>query len=491
MRRNQLFINLLSSIVSFSLSLIISFILTPYLINKVGKEAYSFYPLANNFISYTSLLTMSLNSMSSRFISVEFNKNNIDNAKSYYSTIFFSNIILSTILVVIALIFLLNINKILDIPDKFIFDVKLMFLLLFLSSICNIFSSVFGIGNIIKNRMEIVAIKDIFQNVFKGILFIYIFKIFGTSIICFGVVAFILSFFNLIAQYLINKKIFNEININLKYFDFNRLKELILSGIWNSINSLGVILITSVSLFFSNALIGVDATGDLSIVQVLPNFITTIISSIYGVLLPRVMFLYTSVDKNVILNSIVIKYQKVLSIIAIVPILLAIVFGEEFFRLWIPSEDSKYLQNLSIILLSPLIIHANMWILNSLNLMNNTIRIPSIILIIVGILNIVIIFTVNALIDIKLIHIVFISSVLNILYYMIFIPIYTANTVKIDLYSIYRYIIKSLFFCILFIIISLYIKKYIIINGWIDLFLWSCIFGTIYILILIIVYIKK
>ena len=63
MGNNRLTINLISNIISYSSTILISFVLTPYLINTLGKEAYSFYPLANNFVNFMGILTLALNSM--------------------------------------------------------------------------------------------------------------------------------------------------------------------------------------------------------------------------------------------------------------------------------------------------------------------------------------------------------------------------------------------------------------------------------------------
>ena len=96
----RLSINLIANIVSYSTSIIIAFLLTPYLIKVLGKEAYSFYPMANNFVQYMGIITTALNSMASRFITIEITKNNTEKANVYFSSVFYSNVLLSIILFV-------------------------------------------------------------------------------------------------------------------------------------------------------------------------------------------------------------------------------------------------------------------------------------------------------------------------------------------------------------------------------------------------------
>ena len=62
--------NLIFNSTSFAINFIMSFAFTPYLIRTVGKEAYSFFPLINNMIGYTSIITTAVGSMAGRFITM-------------------------------------------------------------------------------------------------------------------------------------------------------------------------------------------------------------------------------------------------------------------------------------------------------------------------------------------------------------------------------------------------------------------------------------
>lgn len=70
----RLAINIIANIIAFAVNFVISFFLTPYIVETVGKEAYGFVSLGNNFVNYASLITVALNSMASRFITIEIQK---------------------------------------------------------------------------------------------------------------------------------------------------------------------------------------------------------------------------------------------------------------------------------------------------------------------------------------------------------------------------------------------------------------------------------
>lgn len=64
-------INLIAQVIAFGINLGISFFLTPFIVEKIGVEANGFVSLANNFVEYAQLITISINSMAGRFITIK------------------------------------------------------------------------------------------------------------------------------------------------------------------------------------------------------------------------------------------------------------------------------------------------------------------------------------------------------------------------------------------------------------------------------------
>ena len=84
-KNKQLAINMSASFIAYIVSFGISFFLSPYIVKNVGVDAYGFVGLANNFVSYATILTVIINSMASRFITLELNKENLKKANKYFS----------------------------------------------------------------------------------------------------------------------------------------------------------------------------------------------------------------------------------------------------------------------------------------------------------------------------------------------------------------------------------------------------------------------
>ena len=125
MKNRQLIINMLASLFSFLVTIGINFILSPYIINTVGSEAYGFVGLANNFVSYGQLITLALNSMAGRFITIKIHQGDEESANRYFTSVIIANIFMAITLLFPSIGIILNLNKIINIPQNILLDVKI------------------------------------------------------------------------------------------------------------------------------------------------------------------------------------------------------------------------------------------------------------------------------------------------------------------------------------------------------------------------------
>lgn len=482
MGKKQLVINLFANIISFITSLGLAFGLTPYLISTLGKEAYGFYPMSNNFIGYLMIISIALNSMASRFITIEIVKNNLEKAKGYYSSVFFANLIMSVILSIPMILIIMYLDFILNIPNGLLENIRNLFILVFGSMLITVITSVFGVATFAKNRLDLRSSGEIFQGLLKLILYLFLFSSFETTIEFIGLVSLILSITNLLLQIYFTRKLLPGFNISYQRFSFTSVKELLSSGVWNSINSLGSLLLLGVSLLLANIYLGASAAGELSIVQILPTFITSIISMLFAVFMPRITHTFAVSDKIALLKEVKLS-QKVIGLFSTTPIVLVIIFGKEFFTLWVPSENAISLQILSTVTLIPLIIHGNMWSVYGLNIVLNRVKVPSLTLIILGLLNVIVCYIILEFYFTNLLVIPIVSGIINLVYYFGFIPLYASNNLKVSKLTFYHHIFKAVIFSLILVTIGYIIKPYFYINTWIEFFFYGGLIGIIGILL--------
>ena len=146
MAKKQLAINLAANVTAFAIQLGINFFLTPYLIRTVGKEAYSFFPLANSIIGYANIITIALNSMASRYITFKIQQNDVKGANVYFNSVLMGNTVIAVLLTIPSIFFVIFVNHLLNIPPAVLAEVQVLFGLIFAASLISIFASVYGVA---------------------------------------------------------------------------------------------------------------------------------------------------------------------------------------------------------------------------------------------------------------------------------------------------------------------------------------------------------
>lgn len=464
----RLTINLIANVISYSTTIIISFFLTPYLIAELGKEAYSFYPMANNFVQYMSIITVALNSMASRFITIEVTKGNLKKANVYFSSVFYSNIILSLVILIPMIFIVVFLDKIINIPFELIGSIKLLFSLVFLSMIVNVITSVFSVAVFAKNRIDLRSIGDIFQAVLKLILYLILFFCFTPSIIYVGLVALILSVTYFIIHSIYTMKLLPELKISIGYFDFESIKEILFSGVWNSVNQIGSSLMFSLAILYCNVFVNVSAAGEYSIIQTVPNFINGIITMLSSVFFPIITQTYANSSKENLIKEIH-KSQKIMGMITNIPIAIFIAIGFEFFSLWVPNENAKRLEILSFLTIIHLLIIGVTWTLSNLNTVINKVKIPALYMVFCGILNFILVYILTTYTSLGVYAIPLASCPILLIWAGFFIPIYPCLELKIKKNTFYPAIIKTLFSALIIFGFTYTLKRIIFIDSWMKL----------------------
>ena len=483
-------INLIANTVSYTTTLIISFILTPYLINTLGKEAYSFYPLANNFISYMSILMNALNTMASRFITVNLVKNEYDKANKYFSSVLFSNIIMSGILLIPMFLIVLFIDKILTVPFQLLAAVRSLFTFSFASMIVNIITSVFGVATFAKNRIDLRSFRELATSILRLALFYILFSYFTPSIVYVGIVAFIIASVNFIIQCWYTKILLPEITIGIRNFNWFYIKEVLAAGTWSSINSLGNILLTSSSLIMVNIFYGAEAGGEYSIIQTVPNFINGLISMLTGVFFPLITIAYAKNDKKKLLHEVNIS-QTIVGFFSTSVIGVFIGFSTYFFRLWVPGENAERLFVLSSLTILPHCIIGCVWAITNLNVAMNKIKVPALYLLGSGIINILLVLVLHRFFDCDMIMIPICSSIIQIIWVGIFLPMYASYQLSVPFITLLSPVFRGIICTGIAYFLSSLITMYANIENWMSFFGYGAITGGIVLSINFFVMLKK
>ena len=344
----QTTLNMISQVASFLVNMVIGFFLTPYIVEHVGPEANGFVQLSSQFISYATLITTAINSMAGRFIAISYFKSEQDNVLKYYSSVMIANIVLCLILSIPASILIAFLPKFINVSDGLVTDVRLLFGLMFSHFFIDLIFSVWVNSGYVLNRLDMVAMRKTEAALLKGLLSLVIYVIFVPHIWYVGLVYLLCTFYNAFRNYQIHRKLMPGVRASRKNFDIRKVGELLSSGIWNSISSLSTILMGGLDLLIVNLAITETAMGQVSIAKYIPIYISSLVVTMASVFAPKQTKMFAEGDFEGMKNTLTYS-SKITALIVCLPVTFMIVYGKQFFGLWVPTEDAELLWKLAIV----------------------------------------------------------------------------------------------------------------------------------------------
>ena len=344
----QLIINMSASFVAYGVSLFISFFLSPYIVETIGVEANGFVGLANNFVSYASIITIALNSLAGRFITISIRETDTEKANRYFTSVLFANSFIAAVLFLVGGVVVINLEKLIMIPAEITEDVRVLFIALFLNCIISVFGSVFSVAAFATNKLYLESIRNIEANLLRAGCIALGFLLFTPRVSYIGLGSLLSGVYVLVFNMRYTKRLLPQIRIRKKYYDFQKVKELVSSGIWNTFTRLGQLILDGLDLLISNVFINATAMGVLSLSKTMPNLVSTVVSMLVGAFSPNFTFLYAEGNMAELHRQIKLS-MKIMGVIANLPIIVLVVCGVDFFRIWQPTQDPHQLQVLSIL----------------------------------------------------------------------------------------------------------------------------------------------
>lgn len=476
-KNKQLTINILASIVAFAVSAGINFFLTPYITGTVGEEAYGFVSLSNNIISYFSIVTIALNSMASRFIAVAYFKDDVQAANEYFSSTFFANLILCIIFFPIFLLGIININW-LNITSGLITDVQLLMTFVSASFMLDLLSTNLNVSYYVKNKLYISSLISIGGFFLKVLLLFFLFNTFTTHIAYIGFAAFMVQIFvqgnNLIQK----NRLVPELKIKLVYFRFKKVTQLVAAGIWNSITRVGGILQDGLDLLITDLMISPSDMGVLAISKMIPTLINNLLGTLISSFMPNLTELYAK-DETEQLKKSVKQAMKIIGMLINLPIALFIGFGDVFFRLWVPTQDAKLLQILSILAIAPWAVMGQATIIHNIFTVVNKIKINSLLVCVTGFLNVSTVYILLKSTGCGLYVVAGVSSIYSILRNLIYTVPFGAIYIKCPWYTFFPEIGKNILSVTVISTISMIFKGYMPGITWSWLFIFATFAGAV------------
>lgn len=467
-KNQQLLINMGAQLMAFAVNIGIGFFLTPYIIRTVGSTAYGFVGLANNFVSYVSILTTALNSMTGRFIAISFYKDDMENVRKYYTSVLYANFFIAFVLLIPCIFVLCFLNRIINVPIELLPDVRLLWGLLFATMLISIVGSIFNNAAYVKNRLELISLRTVESYTIRAILLITMFCFLTPKVWYIGAASFVCTLYVICVNIQYTRKLMPMVQIRKKYFDFSRIRELVKSGIWNSVTQLGNVLSTGLDLLITNLFIGATPMGVVSVSKTIPTYIQSLFITVASVFAPQLTISYAQEDRDGMRKQLAMA-MKMMGLFASIPIAVIVAYGDSFYHLWVPTQDAKVLMYLTCTAVLEYPVSLVVYPLENVFSTINKVKIASMITIVTSFCSCITVLIALQFVDNKFVEMMIVvgtSCICNLIKNGLLIPTICAKFLDINKLDFYKIIGKSVISTILLTVFAMNLRKFIVVNTW-------------------------
>ena len=471
-------INLLSQIAVIAAQMIISLYLTPVVLNKMGAEAYGFVGLVNNFVSYVTVITTALNSLAGRFITVAHHSGKRDEAKEYYSSVFYANCVMAILVLISAAILAANIESLVIVSPELVEDLRKTILLAFANCALGLVAVVFGVAAFIKNQLYLNSLSQLLSSITRAVLLCLLFTIALPHMWYYSAAAIVASAIFLSVQVWITKKVTPEYQVRLSHFSGARVKEIIKSGIWTSVQSINNFLLSGLDLWVSNVFVGAYQMGVFSVAKTVPNALLSMSGNFANLFYPKCAEHYARGEKEELADQFILA-MKFTAGVMLVPLMGLIAFGFHFYTLWLPfrtHEELDLIQSLAVLTIISLISSALVEPLYYVNTLTNRLKGSVLITFGFSVLVIVIEFSLLAFSNYNGLYVIAaVSSIVMSVRHCVVQPGYAAKMLELPISTFYKTLAREIIGLSIVLSTFTIIAKMLPFSSWLEFCLSCCV----------------
>jgi O-antigen/teichoic acid export membrane protein len=428
--------NLAGNIAYFLINIIIGLLLVPFFISTLGVAAYGIIPLATSLNGYVGLLTQSLNTAVSRYLTVDLQREDYATANKTFNTAFFG--ISGIILIMVPVVAILSIFApiVFNIPSGQ--ETSAIYLFLGVSSafLIRSWSGNFTVSLFAYNRLDLLNLVDITNVTVQVLLIISFFSLAEPSLALIGLAYLIGGIVASTLAIILSRRINPHLTINIYDFDRFRLNELIGMGWWVIIGYVGSLLNSNIALIVVNVIFGAIAGGEYAIALQWNILMGAIAATLTGVLTPIILTYYAK-EQTESLLKVSKSAVKLMGLVLALPIGLVCGFAPALLTVWVGMEYS-FLAPLIVLLVGPLTINLCVQPLFAINVAYNRVKVPGILTLFLGIGNLLLAIIFSLYTGWGFYGVAIAGAIIVTLKHAIFTPWYATNILGVPVHTFTR-----------------------------------------------------
>lgn len=433
--RRVIALNMFWSLLSLCINYLMNFLITPYVTNNIGVEAYGFVALANTFISYVDILAVGLNAFAGRFIAMAYYQKKLEKANRYFSSTILADLILACVLLAGGTVAIVRLDRMLQIPQELTADVKLLFFIVLMRYLLTLLRTAFDAAAFISERIDLAEKLQSAAYLLQAGLLLALYLLLQPHVWYVGLAAAVGALLLLAGNLRLCHKLTPELQFHVKDFSPHAVWEVLSTGSWTALNNLGNLLNSGLDLLITNLMLNATVMGQISVAKSLETIVSGMIMKISTVFRPRCLRLYAE-DKMEELTGLLKISMRCTGGFCNLVVMGFFVCGHDFMALWLPGQNTDFLFRAGLIVLLSDIATGAVQPLYYVYTLTQKLRLPCCVTILMGTANVLSMYILLRYTSVGAYAVLLTTLVISVVHF-VDAPLYAAHCLHLPLHTFY------------------------------------------------------
>jgi membrane protein EpsK len=441
-RSGRFALNLVSNIGRLGLTMVVGVWYVPFLVRQLGPAAYGLAPLASMITSYMGLVTFSLDTAMGRYLTIALARKDHGDANRVFNVAFWGNAAIVALLAVPALAAIVNVQHLVRIPPGYETATRWLFAGTVAAFLLNEIKTPFQASCFAMNRLDLQNVVMVSETLTRVGLVVFLFLIFAPRIEYVGAGILAGTMVSTVGAIWIWKVLTPGLRVRLRDFDWTMMKSLCHTSGWIIVSQIGLLLYVNIDLVVANRLFGPAESGRYAAVLQLPTLLRTLGMTVGEIFAPTMYQIYARGD-FVGLAAYLNRAIKFLGMVMALAIGLLCGFSKPLLQLWLgPAFGS--LAPLLCLMAIHLCINLSMYPLYAVPLAANRVKVPGVVTLAVGVLNLTLALVLARGFGWGLYGIAAAGAISLTLRHLVFTPLYGAAVLHQPCKTFYRRVVPTI-----------------------------------------------
>jgi membrane protein EpsK len=477
-RARRFALNLVTNVGKLGLTMVVGAFYVPFLVRQLGPAAYGLVPLASTITSYMALVTFGLEAAMSRSLTLSLERKDHYRANVVFNVAFWGNFALAGLLTIPAIAAIAFIGHLVRIPPGYEMATRWLFAGTVAAFFLNQVRTPFAAPCFSLNRLDLQNAIYVSETLTRVGLVILLFYVLAPRIEYVGGAILAGTVVSTIGSIYFWRKLTPSLHICLRHFHWTMMRSMCSTGAWVIVSQIGVMLYLNIDLVVANRLFGPKESGHYAAVLQLPALLRMLSIAVGEIFAPTMYQKYARGDREE-LAAYLNQAIKLLGIILSLVVGLICGFAQPLLHLWLGASFDS-MATLLCLMSIHLCLNLSMYPLYALPLAANRVKVPGLVTLAVGVLNLALALLLARGLGWGLYGIAAAGAITLTFRHVVFTPLYGASVLHRPYRTFYRYVIPTLVATLATIALCRLILWKWQISSWLDLALASTVVSGLF-----------